>query len=257
MPRKVNLIPMAGEGQRFIDAGYKIPKPLVSIADEPMIVRAARSLPKSDKWIFICRDHHIKQSAIDKILCDYFHGAEVIGIKNLTEGQASTCLLAEDTLTEDDILTIGACDNSMTYDHDKFEKLMQDDTVDAIIWTFRSNPAVLQNPKMYGWVVVEDGNIVRKISCKIPVSDSPIKDHAIIGTFTFKKAADFVSCSKAMIKANRRVNNEFYVDEVMNVAVETGLKVVVFEVDRYICWGTPQDLEIYNYWRSYFKVAGF
>jgi len=53
--RRVNLIPMAGEGQRFIDAGYTTPKPFIDINGLPMLVRAAKSLPPADQWIFICR----------------------------------------------------------------------------------------------------------------------------------------------------------------------------------------------------------
>ena len=29
--RKINLIPMAGNGKRFLDGGYIIPKPLIKI----------------------------------------------------------------------------------------------------------------------------------------------------------------------------------------------------------------------------------
>jgi bifunctional N-acetylglucosamine-1-phosphate-uridyltransferase/glucosamine-1-phosphate-acetyltransferase GlmU-like protein len=135
----------------------------------------------------------------------------------------------------------------MTYDTQVFEALMTDKTVDAIIWTFRRNPAVLQNPKMYGWVVTDHHNIAQRVSCKIPISDTPLNNHAIIGTFTFKKAKDFIDCSEAMIAADRRIKGEFYVDEAVNVAIESGLRVKVFEVDRYICWGTPQDVETYHY----------
>ena len=27
----------------------------------------------------------------------------------------------------------------------------------------------------------------------------------------------------------------------------------VYEVDQYICWGTPQDYQEYQYWLAYFK----
>ena len=84
-----------------------------------------------------------------------------------------------------------------------------------------------------------------------------MKDHAVIGAFTFKKAEDFIDCSKDMITANSRINGEFYVDEVINFCLKAGLKVKVFEVDKYICWGTPQDLDTYNYWSAYFQKAGF
>ena len=55
--------------------------------------------------------------------------------------------MAKDYLNLDDSLTIGACDNAMTYSSDLFDEMMHDEQVDAMIWTFRNNPAVLQNPK--------------------------------------------------------------------------------------------------------------
>jgi len=256
MSRKVNLIPMAGAGERFVDAGYTTPKPLILIGNAPMVVKAAECLPLADEWIFICREHHIQEAAIDATLRKYFHESKIISVSELTEGQACTCLLAKDLLRADDLLTIGACDNFMTYNAQNLKALMEDNTLDAIIWTFRNNPAVLQNPKMYGWVMVDSDNWVQKVFCKIPISDSPMNDHAIIGTFTFKKAKDFSNSANAMIAADRRINNEFYVDEVMNVFMEKGFRVKVFEVDRYICWGTPQDVETYNYWRGYFQRVG-
>ena len=49
--RKINLVPMAGEGKRFLDEGYKIPKPLIKIHCIPMFVHAAKALPKADLYI--------------------------------------------------------------------------------------------------------------------------------------------------------------------------------------------------------------
>ena len=38
MIRKVNLIPMAGTGKRFMNVGYEVPKPLIDINGRPMFV---------------------------------------------------------------------------------------------------------------------------------------------------------------------------------------------------------------------------
>ena len=239
--RKVNLIPMAGDGQRFIDKGYNTPKPLIDINGLPMIVRAAKSLPKADQWIFVCRGNHIEESNIEKILENYFPGSLVIEVDHLTEGQASTCLLSKEYLFPDDQLTIGACDNGMLYNSKEFSKLIN--KYDAVIWTFRNNPAVMQNPKMYGWVKINELGIASEISCKIPISTKPLNDHAVIGSFSFKKAETFLKCAEKMIEKNRRVNNEFYLDVVMDECILNGHTVMPFEVNEYTCWGTPKDLE--------------
>lgn len=247
---------MAGAGQRFADAGYKLPKPLIPVADKPMIVRAAGCLPKPDNWIFVCRQEHIAQAQIDHELKKLFQPAEIVSVDHLTEGQACTCLLAKKFLEPDAVLTIGACDNAMNYDAAKFEAAIAAPDCDALIWTFRNNPAVLQDPRMYGWVDADAHGGVRRVSVKVPISDQPMNDHAVIGAFTFKRAGDFVTAAEAMIRANRRIKNEFYVDEAMNVAVEQGLRVKVFEVEHYICWGTPRDLDTYNYWHGWFADTG-
>lgn len=253
MPPRINLIPMAGAGQRFLDAGYTTAKPLIPVENKPMIAHAAGCLPDADRWIFVCRQEHIDDYKIDRELAALFDPAEVIPVAGLTEGQACTCLLARDAIPGDACVTIGACDNAMTYDRIRYQSVISDPDVDALIWTFRRNPAVLQDPRMYGWVKVDTGDTVTGVSVKIPISDEPMNDHAVIGAFTFRRWADFVRSCDAMIAADRRIKSEFYVDEAMNLAVELGLRVKVFEVDRYICWGTPQDLDVYNYWAGYFR----
>jgi len=244
---------MAGAGQRFVDAGVTVPKPLIDVGGVPMIERAARSLPPADRWIFVCRAEQLAESDMAERLRASFGDVDIVSVDALTEGQACTCLLAEHLLEDDDQLTIGACDNSMTWEASDFESALAG-AGDAWIWTFRNNPAVLQDPEMYGWVDVGEGGdaSVRRVSVKVPISKHPMKDHAVIGAFTFRRAADFIFLAREMIAADRRIKNEFYVDELMNVFVETGKQVDVFEVDRYICWGTPGDLALYDYWRGYF-----
>lgn len=252
MARRINLIPMAGAGQRFVDAGYRVPKPLIEVDGVPMIVRAARSLPQPDLWIFVCRAEHIAEARIDRTLQQFFQPCRVIAVDHLTEGQACTCLLARHELQPDDILTIGACDNAMTWDLAAYGQQFTRSHSDFLVWTFRRNPAVLQNPCMYGWVKTDASGGVTGISVKVPLSDTPMNDHAVIGAFTFRRAGLFLDACDDMIRADARIKNEFYVDNAINHALARGAVGRLFEVDRYICWGTPRDLDTYNYWRSVF-----
>jgi dTDP-glucose pyrophosphorylase len=252
MPRRVNLIPMAGAGQRYVEAGYSLPKPLILVAGVPMVVRAAESLPPADSWVFVCRAEHVREGPLEALLTSRFSPASVMTLDRLTEGQAVTCLLAARVLDPEDFLTIGACDNGMTYDAAAPERLWSVGA-HAIVWTFRRNPAVLQNPAMYGWVAVDDEGRVRRVSCKVPISDRPLEDHAVVGAFSFRRVSDFVRAAERTIALDRRVNGEFYMDTVIDQAVQDGLDVRVLEVDRYVCWGTPADLDTYHYWWEVFR----
>ena len=235
---------MAGEGQRFVNAGYNVPKPLIEIDGLPMVVQAAKTLPHADKWIFICREEHIREYGIDQILDSYFPGAKIITVGYLTMGQASTCLLAKDYLRPDDRLTIGACDNAMNYDLNVLKEKLSH--ADALVWTFRKNPTVLRNLKMYGWVEIDQTGQAKKISCKSPISKQPLNDHAVVGTFSFKRAETFFRCVNSMIAKDRRINNEFYMDVALDECIKLGCVVLPLEVQKYICWGTPKDLIEYQ-----------
>ena len=55
------IIPMAGYGSRFSKASYKVPKPFIEISGLPMFLQSTRSLPKSEKYVFICIEKFVKE----------------------------------------------------------------------------------------------------------------------------------------------------------------------------------------------------
>ena len=243
MNRRVNLIPAAGAGARFTAAGYDTPKPLLPVDGEPMVVRAARALPEADLYIFCCRTEHLESSPLETTLRMAFTHCEIVEVPALTAGQAATCLLAEPLLREHDELTIGPCDAEV---HRADQgPLWHRVGIDALIWTFRGTPAVLQDPRMYGWVDVNPDGLVRHVSVKVPISDTPLDDHAVVGTFSFRRAGDFLRAAHRNVALDRRVRGEFYVDEVMNDAIALGTRTGVLEVREYVGWGTPADYEHY------------
>ena len=81
---------------------------------------------------------------------------------------------------------------------------------------------------------------------------NPEKDPIVIGTFTFRRSKDFHAALKRLTLRNGRINGEFYVDSLINDAIESGLRCHVFEVDSYLCWGTPNELKTFEYWQSCF-----
>ena len=71
------------------------------------------------------------------------------------------------------------------------EIIYNDEKVDAIIFTFRNHFSSKINPHMYGWVKTDGNNRAINVSVKVPISKNPYDDHAIVGTFWFKKIKYF------------------------------------------------------------------
>ena len=251
LTESINLIPLAGRGSRFSERGYQQPKPLIDVSGKPMIIQAAASLPSANAHRFVCLQQHLDAYPLSQTLQQYYPDASIIALDRVTEGQAMTCDLGLDGVDDDAPLLIAACDNAMVYDHAQYQRLLADHQVDAIVWTFRNHPGASQNPQMYGWVKTESDRAV-DVSVKVPISATPEKDHAIVGTFFFRKTRYFREALAKMRDDNIRVNNEFYVDSMVGILAAAGYRVQVFEVDHYICWGTPDDYETFRYWQSYF-----
>lgn len=243
---RINLIPMAGRGQRFQEAGYALPKPLIPVAGTPMMFRVIDDLPPAEKWIFVVRREHVERYGIDVILEKKLPGAEIV-VEEAPTGQLTSCLMARTHIQPNDELLIAACDSGYEYDAQRFLELRGDDSIDAIYWTFTEHNILRDRPEAWGWCELEeDGQTIRRVSVKKPISEDPFHDHAVTGTFFFRKASDFFAAAEHLMARGDMVNGEFYVDSVANDLRELGKRTVIFDVDRYMGWGRPEDLRAYE-----------
>lgn len=256
------IIPMAGAGQRFSDAGYMVHKPLIPTTDRrsgksyPMVVCAAVDLPgvepEGGNITFIDRSFH-KADGLEQKIAGYFPKASFLTLGHLTEGQACTCLAAKEKINGKDGLLIAGCDNGMSYNEPMFWKLTQQ--CDVLVFTYRHSHTVLKNPDAYGWMYTDKENRITGLSIKKAISDMPMQDHAIVSTFWFRQGSYFVEAAEKMISENDRINGEFYVDETIRHAMDLGMDARIFEIDRYLGWGTPNDYEEYmatmQYWKEF------
>lgn len=241
-----NVIPMSGSGSRFADAGYVLPKPLITVSGQPMIHRVIDAMPPAAKWIFVVRQEHIEKYAIDKVIKARLPEAIIVP-EAKPQGQATSCMLALPHIADGEDMFISACDNSFLYDRAKFAALQADRSYDAIYWTFTKNRLLSEKPEAWGWVKLEeDGRTVADMSVKVPVSATPENDHAVVATFWFRRAADFRRAYELMTAANYRINGEFYVDSMPIFLTQMAKRTAIFDVDLYVGWGKPADLHDYE-----------
>ena len=246
------LMPMVGLGSRFQQAGYRCAKPLVEVSGGPLYYQAVKALPKMTESVFVLREDAADYDVLREHVVASFPDAGVATTSALTDGQASSCMLASDQLTRDTALLISACDNSVLFCQRGFQSLIDSGQYDIIALGAVGYPNAKRYPQMYGWIETEaDGVTVKRVSVKRPLDsmdDAPI----IVGTFWFKNPQVFYAAYNSLVQENDTVNGEYYVDSCINHANRLGYRCAVFNVDAYICWGTPVDLQTFEYWQGCF-----
>ena len=87
------VVPMAGLGQRFVNEGYSVTKPLIPVSGRPMVLQATHDLPAVECHAFVLRgDMPEVDSISDELRCSYPNAVVEI-IPAVTEGQACTALI--------------------------------------------------------------------------------------------------------------------------------------------------------------------
>jgi len=233
--KKLNvIIPMAGAGSRFEVAGYTFPKPLIEVKGKPMIQLVLETLNIEAKYIFIVRKEHAEKYSLKEFLNQIAPGCEVIITDGLTEGSACTVLLAENLIDNDNPILMANSDQYIEWDSFEFMKNNVNNNLDGSILTFEAT-----HPK-WSFVKINDEGLVTEVAEKKPISNI-----ATVGIYWWAKGSDFVKYAKEMIEKNIRVNNEFYICPVFTHAIEDQKKIGVYNVDKMLGLGTPEDLNYY------------
>lgn len=264
-PQKQNRAPqhdmsvmmlMAGAGERFAQAGYKLPKPFIPVDGKPMVLQAVQSLPPATSYVFVTRQG-LENPEAEEIIKQHLPQAIFLRLKALSEGQASSAFHAQNEINPDRALLIGACDHGILYNPEVFARKTAQGGADALIFTVRGYPQTRFQPQMFSWVEVADGDLAKKVLVKTTPAGDVRKHHLVLGDFWLRRARDFFSHAARMLSARDRHHQEFYIDQCMNYLIQAGLRVEVFEVDGYAAWGTPDELKTYTYWERFFRQASF
>jgi NDP-sugar pyrophosphorylase family protein len=254
-PRGALVIPMAGLGKRFLDDSYETPKPMIPVSGRPMVAQAARHLPLAEHHVFVLRTDMKGYQDVALELKSLYPNAIIKGVEQVTQGQACSALIGLEALHDRNSqslapITIGACDFGALYDFAALDVLINDPSVDIIVWGVRGYPNARRFPNMFGWIDEQNG-CIRSISVKTPLAN-PAADPIVLGTFTFKDQKSFHDAFNRLMTRSGTVNGEFYIDSLINDAIALGLRCQLFEVSSYLCWGTPNDLRTFEYWQSCF-----
>ena len=257
------LIPMGGDGSRFLKEGYTKNKAEIPVIDRhtgkslPMIICALNDVPwlqnKKNQLICVNKLEH-QHSGLESKIKKAFSQATFIH-DHVQLDQAFGCFLAREYLSSQDELFIGACDNGFEIDLKNFNDLKKN--CDAIMLSHSNDSNIELNPEAHSWAILNrNKDSLKGLSFKKTISKNPMKDHATTGMFWFRNANSFLEKLEKMIWSGDSINGKYYVDKILEYYIKEGLNVKYFDV-KYICWGTPSDYENYQnsifYWKNFLK----
>lgn len=233
------LIPMAGAGSRFAEAGYAFPKPLIDVHNKPMIQAVVDNLAIEATYTYIVQKSHFEKYNLGYLLNAITPNCNIVQVDGITEGAAVTALMAKEFINNDEPLVMANSDQIVEWNSREFLYEMHIKNADGGIATFKST-----HPK-WSYAKIDELGLVTEVAEKKPISDD-----ATVGIYYWKHGYDFVKYAEQMIDKDIRVNGEFYTCPVFNEAIVDGKRVHTTAVKSMWGIGTPEDL---NYYLSNFN----
>lgn len=224
------LIPAAGAGKRFREAGYTDPKPLIDVGGKPMLARVIQNVlpPGSHRTVVVAPPGFPRF---------YDVGVENYEIGYTTDGAARTALLAihGTQMDLDESLLVANSDQLLDWEPSDFRIFM--DGWDGGIVLF---PCSDQNPK-WSYAQIGRNRIVRV------AEKQPISGWATAGIYWWARTGDFVRSATDMICRDERTNGEFYIAPTYNDLIREGKAIFPYYIkaEQMHGLGTPEDLAIY------------
>lgn len=214
----IAVIPMAGNGQRFADAGYVQPKPLLPMPDgRTLIEHVVSSLPQVDLVITISK-HTLPLEP--RMFAPY--AWYPIHVKRETSGPLDTILECKTFLRNNDELFINYCDCFLPDNQaNEFVKQMRERGRHAGVVCFPSHDPRFQR--------------------------DPAGQFAMSGIFWFKHAKAFEENARRIAKANPGAVGHISPGQIAFGARWLGLNMcAAFVTNNYVDLGIPDTYEAYQ-----------
>jgi dTDP-glucose pyrophosphorylase len=215
------VIPMAGAGLRFSQAGYAEPKPLISIHGTPMIrlVMDNLSCPGAARFIVICQRAHVAAHGLAAKLKAWAPDCILVQLDGLTAGAACTVLAAREFIDSEAPLMIANSDQYIDASIGTYLARMEKCRLDGLIMTMTAS-----HPK-WSYVGLDSDGLVNRVAEKDVISNE-----ATVGVYNYRHGRDFVRAAQSMIAKNLRVNGEFYVAPAYNQLIAEGQRIGIHNI---------------------------
>lgn len=239
------LIPMAGQGKRFRQAGYGTYKPFVPIFGKPMIQYVLDAFPQ----------HVTKRVLADPSLLtdeqltflEEQPGVLVHVVPPHSLGPAYTIYQARDHLPLEEAFFIAYCDIFWTWDWADVESLLDQD---GVVYTRREfHPhLVANNNSAFCKPMPHDPTRLQEIREKGSFTEQWMHEPLSIGAFYVRDGKAMMQAITTIVAEDRKVSGEFFPSLLFNDLLEAGKDIRLQDIDFFVHWGVPAQLEDLQLW---------
>lgn len=239
------LIPMAGLGKRFSDAGYVQPKPFIRFDSEKTMIEAVIknlltgfSYDEDFTLNFVVNKKQLDLNYLYSIIGNFLpkNKYNIIDVDYVPNGPAESCFIGLKHISPDEELIIVNCDQIIEdFYYGCFQSFCKLHNLDGCLGVFNSI-----SPKN-SYVKINSNNLITEVKEKQVISNI-----ATNGFHWFKKAQYFSDAFNKMKEKKDTFNLEYYVAPSYNYLIENGGKVMPYYFNLHFPIGTPPDFEFYK-----------
>ncbi len=245
------VIPMAGRGDRFLAAGYTAIKPLIEVDGLPMIARVVALFPGETNFLFICAQDHLDTTPLRAVLESIAPAGRIVGIAPHKLGPVHSCLAAAEYIADDEPVIINYCDLGLGWDYPGFKRLLAERNPAGALTTYRGFHPHTLSPNLYA-TMRADGDQLLEIKEKGSFTTDRMREFGSAGTYYFRTGHLLKHYFRQAVAEGLKTQGEYYASMPYNLLVADALPVVLYEVQHFLNWGTPEDLAEYLGWSHYF-----
>jgi len=235
------VIPMSGFGERFREAGFEVPKPLIPVAGAPMIEHVLDMFPNDSQVLFIVNEGHLRkwEYHLEETLLKLRPDAKIVAVSSHKTGPSGAIALARNYINLQSKVVVNYCDFTCLWNYKDFlRKLSQCDGVVATYTGF--HPHLMRSTKFA--YVTGAGDQVTGIQEKQPYTSTPMMERISSGTYGFSSGSLLLDAIDKQIKRDLSLGGEFYTSLTYIPLLEEGRLIRSHNLDRFFQWGTPEDL---------------
>lgn len=248
------LIPMSGQGTRYKKVGYSQPKPLIPVSGRPMIERLLQKIPTEWPVTFVLAENH-RSTELPEVLLKLRPQAQQIFIPAHDKGPSYAIKAALPHLKSQEPVLVSYCDYGFKWDPWDFAEFVKNSRCHSALLSYRGFHAHYLSPVTYAFSRMQGEQVV-EVREKGSFTDQRENEFASAGAYYFDSVVTLTKAIEAQEKLNLSLNGEFYTSLTVEALLRSqpNANVRVYEIPAFYQWGTPEDLQTFEYWEKTFNL---